>query len=240
MRNCWQEIKNDVIRLVARWSRNKGRTERREPLVQRTPFGPRAPLVCMGSFAALRMASGSGSMTPPWGNDLSRALALMAMRWSFVSGHRFSDAVQRVPSRAPSGAADPGQRLKSHASQGLRSARPRACRDTNPKSLPARERSSPRPELSRPKDLAAQSSQLPVKRKPGWLARLLSVGWDAVTSQRGAAGGEERLVWLWPVSVARTALTSRQQNWRRGRSASQMVQPDDQLLRLNDWPKKER
>src|SRR5258707_13952797 len=31
---------------------------------------------------------------------------------------------------------------------------------------------------------------LPCKRKPGCLARFLSVGWDAVTSQPGATGGE--------------------------------------------------
>jgi len=29
---------------------------------------------------------------------------------------------------------------------------------------------------------------------------------DAVTSQRGATDGKVRLVWLWPVSVSRTAL----------------------------------
>ncbi|MGC2193400.1 MAG: hypothetical protein WA628_01905 [Terriglobales bacterium] len=48
------------------------------------------------------------------------------------------------------------------------------------------------------------------KQKPGWLARFKSVGWDAVTSQRGATGDKVRLVWLWPVSVSRTALASRQ------------------------------
>jgi len=54
------------------------------------------------------------------------------------------------------------------------------------------------------------------KRKPGWLARLLSAAGDAVTSLDDAADGEVRLVWLWPVSVARKALPRVSKNWRRG------------------------
>jgi len=47
---------------------------------------------------------------------------------------------------------------------------------------------------------------------------------DAVTSQHGATGGKERLVWLWPVSVARTALASRQPNSRQRGTTSRLEQ----------------
>jgi len=47
-------------------------------------------------------------------------------------------------------------------------------------------------------------------KKPGWLARFKSVGWMRLHRSAARAGDKVQLVLLWPVSVARTALASRQ------------------------------
>jgi len=67
------------------------------------------------------------------------------------------------------------------------------------------------------------NSQSPQIRKPGWLARFKSVGWMRLHRSAARTGDKVRLVVLWPVSVSRTALASRQSgSTGEGRTRSAM------------------
>ena len=80
----------------------------------------------------------------------------------------------------------------------------------------------PRPKLAA--DVRRSEPQGPQpsaqKAKTGLVGPVQERPLDAVTSQRGAAGGKGRLVWLWPVSVSRTALASPQSSHKARNNGS--------------------
>ena len=103
--------------------------------------------------------------------------------------------------------------------------------------MPARKRASPKqpaPQLAGSQLANAGKSNVQPgkaqKARTGLVDPVLERWLDAVTSQHGATGGEQRLVWLRPDSVSRTALASRQPILCVARTTRSELQPGFQSV----------